>query len=581
MRKTFLKWLAAAALALPFLALGASSPLGRVTGAITTQNLVAAGTCTASGCVEFESSTAGAMKVQVTGTYTASGGLVLQETINGTTWVTSCSSSCTTTFTRTTTGAQTATIASGVQDVFLVAVTGGKRVRITALGAVTGTATITIQPVELSLGGGGSSGGGGGAVTVADGSDAAQGTTTDSACATDNGTCTLVALQKRTNQRLTQIDTDITASNAQLPAVLGSQAAAASLGVTASTEDIARAGIITETAPASDTASSGQNGRLQRIAQNISTWIAKLTATANADANRIPASLDIASPVTGSAASAADLSNMPFIVGKSAQAVIVHVTANTATANFEFSVDGTAAYIAVLCWPSTGAGSVGSSSAPTTTGVWICPVQGTHFKVRQSGAGGVTATATPVARPQMNAIGVNISQILAIQGSGAHDAAISGIGVRTGCRARTSQYATTIANDDNVDSQCDLNGAAISKPYSVGGSDWSYAAATGGISNTTTAVTMAAAAGASIRNYITGCQVSSDALGAASELVIRDGASGTVLWRLKIGTAGILSYQINFASPIKSTANTLLEVATLTASVTGGVFINCQGYLGQ
>lgn len=56
----------------------------------------------------------------------------------------------------------------------------------------------------------------------------------------------------------------------------GSAAASASLPVTQSTEDIARVGIITETAPASDTASSGLNGRLQRIAQRITSLIALL-----------------------------------------------------------------------------------------------------------------------------------------------------------------------------------------------------------------------------------------------------------------------------------------------------------------
>jgi hypothetical protein len=41
-----------------------------------------------------------------------------------------------------------------------------------------------------------------------------------------------------------------------------------------STEGKAQVGSLTETAPASDTASSGLNGRLQRIAQNITTMIA-------------------------------------------------------------------------------------------------------------------------------------------------------------------------------------------------------------------------------------------------------------------------------------------------------------------
>jgi hypothetical protein len=59
----------------------------------------------------------------------------------------------------------------------------------------------------------------------------------------------------------------------------GSGAAADSLGVTASTEDVARVGAVAETAPASDTASSGLNGRLQRIAQNLTTLTSSVVAT--------------------------------------------------------------------------------------------------------------------------------------------------------------------------------------------------------------------------------------------------------------------------------------------------------------
>jgi hypothetical protein len=41
--------------------------------------------------------------------------------------------------------------------------------------------------------------------TVADGADVALGALADAACATDNGTCSLIALVKRTNQRLTSL----------------------------------------------------------------------------------------------------------------------------------------------------------------------------------------------------------------------------------------------------------------------------------------------------------------------------------------------------------------------------------------
>lgn len=111
---------------------------------------------------------------------------------------------------------------------------------------------------------------------------------------------------------------------------------------------------------------------------------------------------------------------------------------------------------------------------------------------------------------------------------------------------------------------------------------WRFAGAAGGIVNTTTAVTVKAAAGAGIRNYVSGMQCSADPLGAATEFVIRDGASGTVMYRSKIQTSGTPDgREITFTPPLKGTANTLVEIATLTASVTGGVYCNLQGFTGN
>lgn len=123
-----------------------------------------------------------------------------------------------------------------------------------------------------------------------------------------------------------------------------------------------------------------------------------------------------------------------------------------------------------------------------------------------------------------------------------------------------------------------LIGVPITKPYSIPEAEWSYAAAAGGILNTTTAVTIKTAAGSGLRNYITSIQVMSEALTTATELAIRDGAAGTVIWRTKIPTAGLPSVQFDFPNPLKSTANTLLEVVTLTASGAGAVYFNAQGY---
>jgi hypothetical protein len=138
----------------------------------------------------------------------------------------------------------------------------------TYLACITATGTTSIVAETGSgvaaFGGGGSSGGGGGAVTVASGADVVEGATTDtsatntvfgnlqalkaaaqdtstespvkiadgsdasfgakalSACSTDNGTCTLIELIKRLNQRLTTLDTDVntlnTSVNSSVPA---------------------------------------------------------------------------------------------------------------------------------------------------------------------------------------------------------------------------------------------------------------------------------------------------------------------------------------------------------------------------
>lgn len=116
------------------------------------------------------------------------------------------------------------------------------------------------------------------------------------------------------------------------------------------------------------------------------------------------------------------------------------------------------------------------------------------------------------------------------------------------------------------------------QPYALAGSRWQYAAASGGISNTTTAVTVAAAAGGTLRNYVTGVQCSGSTLGAATELAIRDGVGGAALWRGYLATTAMSPNSVSFAVPLRGTANTLVEIVTLTASITGAVYCNMQGY---
>lgn len=73
-----------------------------------------------------------------------------------------------------------------------------------------------------------------------------------------------------------KIKLDAGGDGVSVPVIAGRQADSASVPVALSTENAALIGSLTETAPASDTASSGHNGRLQRIAQRITSLITAL-----------------------------------------------------------------------------------------------------------------------------------------------------------------------------------------------------------------------------------------------------------------------------------------------------------------
>lgn len=107
--------------------------------------------------------------------------------------------------------------------------------------------------------------------------------------------------------------------------------------------------------------------------------------------------------------------------------------------------------------------------------------------------------------------------------------------------------------------------------------NWQYAAAASGIANTTTAVTIKTAGAAGVRNCISSLQLFAGALGAGTEVAVRDGAGGTVLWRGFVSTAGA-NIAVHFPVPLIGTAATLLEVVTLTATITGAVYFNAQGF---
>lgn len=331
-------------------------------------------------------------------------------------------------------------------------------------------------------------------------------------------------------------------------------------------------------------------------------------------ANPLPVSTVPNATVTGSAASATTLSNFPAAT-LGASSVTFHWTTAGAgnVATYEGSNDGIN-WAGITCQSSAAAGL--ASALTTVFSVAVaspitCSTGGfSQVRVRIS----TYVSGTPAVVAQFSSLQAIITAVIqnnvTMLGAQQPGVSTSTVGFMTGGFDGTNyrNFKTDVTGDlgvvgwltggslasasipgFNIElydgtnyrmAASDPSGAAITSPWAATANRWNFAAASGGIVNTTTAVTIKAAAGASIRNYVNSCQVSHDALGAATELVVRDGASGTVIERMRLQTAAQEGITWNFDSPLKGTANTLMEVAAITA-VTGGIYVNCQGFAGS
>ena len=168
---------------------------------------------------------------------------------------------------------------------------------------------------------------------------------------------------------------------------------------------------------------------------------------------------------------------------------------------------------------------------------------------------------------------VVINGTTTVGGAAAHDAAIAGNPIRIAARAITSAY-TGVASNDTADLVCTPQGVLITRGNAIPELQWSFASAAGGITGTADVV-LAGAAGAGIRRYLTGLTLSNSSA-TGTEVVIKDGS--TVIWRDFVrGNSG--TFAVPLADAIRSTANTALNIACLTAGA--AVYANAQGYTAQ
>ncbi|HNA22494.1 MAG TPA: hypothetical protein PLN40_13890 [Agitococcus sp.] len=215
----------------------------------------------------------------------------------------------------------------------------------------------------------------------------------------------------------------------------------------------------------------------------------------------------------------------------------------------------------------TNSGSSQAASTSTTVGQFQFSRRGLYFRARVStyGSGTVSIVAvlskTPLVQLGLVAIGGGASP----EGGGAGTAPVV-----IGIEARTSSK-TSVANSTLVRPIATVDGRLITRLNAIPENEWQYAAASGGITNTTDVV-LQAAAGSGIKNYLTGLSVA-NASATASEVVVKDGS--TVIWRTYLAANAPIQ-SIKFITPLQSTANTALNVACITTGTQ--TYINAQGY---
>ena len=288
--------------------------------------------------------------------------------------------------------------------------------------------------------------------------------------------------------------------------------------------------------------------------------------------NPLPVAQTDGLAVSGTATSAAVLFTTSMLNYESITVQVTSAGTNCVIV-YEQSEDQTIWY-SVSGISVTNFGPPAPSSATTAAAMNIFPRKGTYFRARvvTYGSGTVAVTGALSKTP------VNLTIEARLSGYANEGAAITNQPVPIALEGRTSSK-TSVTSGQAVRPISTVDGRQIVRLDAIPENEWSYVAASGGITNTTTAVTLAAGAGSGVRNYITSLQVSSDTLGTATEVVIRDGVGGAVLWRTKIGTAGTVGIQdIRFHPPLRGASNTLLEAACVTATGTGSIYLNVQGY---
>jgi len=302
------------------------------------------------------------------------------------------------------------------------------------------------------------------------------------------------------------------------------------------------------------------------LSQLVSSGIKLLNnGTEVSSSNPLPVAQTDGLSVSGTATSAAVLFTTSML---NYESITVQVTSagTSCIITYETSDDNTN-WVSVSGLVAGNTGQNLLSIASTATGMFQFARKGLYFRARVStyGSGTVTVISTLSKVPVAQFSGVYT------YGTGSEGGVVISNITPVGVEARTSSKIT-VSSGQFVRPIATTDGRLVTRQNSIPENEWRYAVSSGGITNTSDNV-LIAAAGAGIKNYLTGLSVA-NANATASEIVIKDGAS-TVIWRMYLAANAPIQ-SIKFVTPLQSSANTALNVACITTGTQ--TYINAQGY---
>ena len=280
--------------------------------------------------------------------------------------------------------------------------------------------------------------------------------------------------------------------------------------------------------------------------------------------NPLPVSTPDGLAVSGTATSAEVLFTTSML---NYESITVQVTSagTGCTISYETSCDNVT-WVSSAGVSLTSYGNSQAASTSTTVGQTQFSRRGLYFRARVSTYG--SGTVSIIAVLSKTSL-VHLGPIYISGGTSSEGGGTGTNPVVIGLESRTSSK-TSVANSNLVRPIATVDGRQIVRLDSIPENEWQYAAASGGITNTTDVV-LQAAAGSGIKNYLTGLSVA-NASATATEVVVKDGS--TVIWRMYLAANAPIQ-SIKFVTPLQSTANTALNVACITTGTQ--TYVNAQG----